>query len=348
MTAQQARTEMAGRPVAEVLAWGRELVAPALRSAVDTLPGSMRGISGYHFGWWDDQGRPTAEDGGKALRPTLALLAACAVGGSADTAVPAAVGVELVHNFSLLHDDVMDGDATRRHRPTAWHVFGVNSAILAGDSLLTLAFDVLAASGHPAARDGMRTLSTTVQELIDGQSSDMAFERRADVTLAECVRMAEAKTGALLGRACALGAAFGGGDAEQIAGARRFGERLGLAFQLVDDLLGIWGDPEVTGKPVHSDLRNRKKSVPVVAALNSGTRAAAELAVLYHREQPLADTELAHVAGLVEQAGGRAWSQLRADELLAEALRHLATTRPEPGPAGELTGLAELVTRRDH
>jgi geranylgeranyl diphosphate synthase, type I len=336
------------RSAAEVLAWGRELVTPALRAAIDTLPAAMRTVSGYHFGWWDDQGRPSSADAGKALRPTLALLAAAAVGGASPTALPAAVGVELVHNFSLLHDDVMDGDTTRRHRPTVWHVFGVSAAILAGDALLALAFDVLAASGNPAAQAGTRSLSAAVQDLVDGQSSDTAFERRTDVELAECLRMAQGKTGALLGRACALGAAFGGGDAEQVAGLRCFGERLGLAFQLVDDLLGIWGDPAVTGKPTHSDLRNRKKSLPVVAALNSGTSAGAELATLYHRAQPLSPDELAHVAGLVERAGGRAWSQAKAEELLAEALRHLASARPQPCAAGELTALAGLVTRRDH
>jgi geranylgeranyl diphosphate synthase type I len=345
---QQAPTPDAVRSAAEVLAWGRELLTPALRAAVNALPPSMRRIAGYHFGWWDDQGRPTAQDAGKALRPTLTLLAAAAVGGTPEKAVPAAVGVELVHNFSLLHDDVIDRDTTRRHRPTAWHVFGVNSAILAGDSLLTQAFDVLAASGHPAAQDGMRSLASGVQDLIAGQSSDMAFERRADVDLAECLRMAAGKTGALLGRACSLGAAFGGGDAGQVAGFGSFGDALGLAFQLVDDLLGIWGDPVATGKPVHSDLRNRKKSLPVVAALNSSTAAAAELAAIYHREEPLAPDELAYVAGLVERTGARAWCQAKAGELLAEALRHLASTRPDPGPAEELAALARLVTRRDH
>jgi geranylgeranyl diphosphate synthase, type I len=332
----------------DTLAWGAELVTPALRKAVDTLPASSRTVAGYHFGWWDEQGRPTDENTGKLLRPTLALLAGRAVGGAADAALPAAVAVQLVHDFSLLHDDVIDGDTTRRHRRTAWHVFGVNAAILAGDALLTLAFDVLAASGQPAARDAMRSLSAAVQDLVDGQNADVSFERRTDVELAECVRMAEGKTGALLGRASELGAAFGGGDAEQVVGFRRFGERLGLAFQLVDDLLGIWGDPKVTGKPVHSDLRSRKKSLPVVAALCSDTPEAAELAVLYHRDEPLTDDELAHVAGLVERAGGRAWSQTTADELLAEALGHLMMTHPEPIAAAELTAVANLITRRDH
>jgi geranylgeranyl diphosphate synthase type I len=334
--------------VSDVLAWGAELVTPALRKAIDTLPDSMRTVAGYHFGWWDENGEPADENAGKLLRPTLALLAGRAVGGAADSALPAAVAVELVHDFSLLHDDVIDGDTTRRHRRTAWHVFGVNSAILAGDALLTLAFDVLAASGRPRARDVTRSLSAAVQDLVDGQSADVSFERRSDVTVAECVRMAEGKTGALLAAASELGAAFGGGDAGQVAGFRRFGDRLGLAFQLVDDLLGIWGDPAVTGKPVHSDLRSRKKSLPVVAALCSGTPAAGELATLYHRPEPPAEDELAYVAGLVERAGGRAWSQARADDLLAEALGHLTMTHPEPVAAAELAALANLITRRDH
>jgi geranylgeranyl diphosphate synthase, type I len=332
------------RTAAEVLSWSRDLVTPALRAAVNSLPASMRRITGYHFGWWDADGKAATGDSGKALRPALVLLAATAVGGTPETAVPTAVAVELVHNFSLLHDDVMDNDTERRHRPTAWTVFGVPAAILAGDALLTLAFDVLAASGHPAAQDAMRALSAAVQDLVDGQSADTAFERRSDVDLAECIRMAEHKTGALIARSCELGAVFGGGTMAQVSGLRSFGDRLGLAFQLVDDLLGIWGDPSVTGKPVYSDLRNRKKSLPVVAALNSGTPAGASLATLYHNESPLSDDELAHAADLIEQAGGRAWSRTRADELFDEALRHLASASDM---TDELASLARLAVRRD-
>jgi geranylgeranyl diphosphate synthase, type I len=343
-----ARPAATGRPAAEVLTWSRELLAPALRDAIDSLPPAMRRITGYHFGWYDEEGRPSAADGGKALRPALALLAAQAVGAQPATALPAAVAVELVHNFSLLHDDVMDSDATRRHRPTAWAVFGVSAAILAGDALLALAYEVLAASGHPAATGTMRALSAAVQDLVNGQNSDTSFEQRADVGLAECLRMASEKTGALLGRSCELGAAFGGADAERVGHLRAFGEQLGLAFQLVDDLLGIWGDTQVTGKPVHSDLRNRKKSLPVVAALASGTTAGADLAALYHRDQPLSAGELAYAANLVERAGGRDWSQAKADELLTDALRHLDSARPEDRAHAELAALARLATRRDH
>jgi geranylgeranyl diphosphate synthase type I len=337
----------AARTAHEVLAWSRSMVDPALRSAVDTLPSSMRLIAGHHYGWWDERGEPIDANGGKAIRPTLTLLAAEAAGGEPAVAVPAAAAVELVHNFSLLHDDVMDGDRTRRHRPTTWAVFGVGAAILGGDALLTLAFDVLAASEHPAAKDGMQRLSAAVQDLVDGQSADMSFETRADVDLPECLSMAGAKTGSLLGCACALGALYGGRP-DQAAALRGFGERLGVAFQLVDDLLGIWGDPQITGKAVYADLRQRKKSLPVVAALTSGTPAGHELAALYHREAPLSDEELLHAAGLIELAGGRAWCRQKADEMLAEAMTYLRSASPAERPAGELQALAHLVTRRDH
>jgi geranylgeranyl diphosphate synthase, type I len=336
------------RSATELLAWSRTLVDPAMRAAVDTLPASMRRVVGYHFGWWDADGTPASGDGGKAIRPTLALLAAEAVGGDPTASVPAAVAVELVHNFSLLHDDVMDGDVSRRHRPTAWSVFGVSSAILAGDALLTLAFDVLAATGNPVAQEGMRLLSSAVQKLVEGQAEDVSFEDRVDVELPECLHMAEEKTGALLACACAIGALFGGGDPGQVEQLRGFGENLGLAFQLIDDLLGIWGDPVVTGKPVHSDLASRKKSLPVVAALNSGTVAGDELSDLYHRDRLMSEAELVHAAGLIDSAGARAWSQDKADELLTQALGDLRSARPSARAESELGALARLVTRRDH
>ncbi|WP_242884482.1 family 2 encapsulin nanocompartment cargo protein polyprenyl transferase [Actinomadura litoris] len=331
---------------AEILAWSRGLLDPALRLAVDTMPDSMRGIVAFHFGWRDERGRPDAGAGGKAIRPALTLLSAEAAGAAAEAALPAAVAVELAHNFSLLHDDVMDGDRTRRHRPTAWSVFGVNAAILAGDALLAAAFEALAAGPAPAA--GVRVLSRAVLDLVEGQSADLAFENRADVTLEECLAMAAHKTGALLGGACALGAVHAAASPAVTARLRAFGERLGLAFQLVDDLLGIWGDPAVTGKSVHSDLHSRKKSLPVVAALTSGTPAGAELAALYLRDDPLTDTAAARAASLVEDAGGRAWATTRAGELLAEALAELDAAEAAPAADAELRTLAHLITHRDH
>ncbi|MGH3934330.1 MAG: family 2 encapsulin nanocompartment cargo protein polyprenyl transferase [Pseudonocardiaceae bacterium] len=349
MTTIDVKTEV--RSAREVLAWSRATVEPALRAAVDTLPSSMRRIAGYHFGWWDEHGHPeqatNTKASGKAIRPTLVLLSAQAVGGVPAAAVPAAASVELAHNFSLVHDDVLDGDVTRRHRRTAWNVFGLNAAILAGDALLTLALDVLAGSGHPVAADATRMLCATIQNLVDGQSADLDLEQRAEVELAECVSMAERKTGALIECACAVGAAFGGGSPGQVEHVRRFGAHVGLAFQHVDDLLGIWGDPAVTGKPVYSDLRSRKKSLPVVAALTSGTPAGPELAELYQREAPLSDADLVHAATLIDIAGGRDWSQNQVDDLMAQAMRELESASPRPRAARELRALARLATHRD-
>ncbi|MEV5968327.1 family 2 encapsulin nanocompartment cargo protein polyprenyl transferase [Kribbella sp. NPDC051952] len=341
-------TSQGDRSAAEVLAWSRSQFEPALRDAVGTLPPATRRIADYHFGWADEEGRPAHADGGKAIRPALVLLTAQAVGGTAESALPAAVAVELVHNFSLLHDDVMDCDTARRHRATAWTVFGLGPAILAGDALLGLAFDVLVGSGHPDRGDAARMLGAAVQELVDGQLADADFETRADVVPAECVRMAQLKTGALLGCCTALGALFGGGRPEQVDHLRLYGEDLGLAYQYVDDLLGIWGKPSITGKPVYSDLRRRKKSLPVVAALSSGTPAGRRLATMYERSDELSDAELVDAAVLVESAGGREVSQAQADALLASALGELSSAEAVAPAAAELERLARLATRRDH
>jgi geranylgeranyl pyrophosphate synthase len=336
------------RTAAELLAWTRGLLDPALRHAVESMPDAARRIAAYHFGWRDERGRPAAGPGGKAIRPALTLLAAEAAGGEAAAALPAAVAVELVHNFSLLHDDVLDGDRTRRHRPTAWAVFGTGPATLTGDGLLAAAFEMLAGEGSAEVARSVRILARAVLDLVEGQSADLAFEDRADVTPAECLTMAGRKTGALLGAACALGAVHGGGTAGQTARFRAFGERLGLAFQLVDDLLGIWGEPAVTGKPVHADLRVRKKSLPVVAALTSGTPAGAELAALYLREEPLTADEAVRAAALIDAAGAREWAAVRAEALLAEAMDELEAAGARPSAAAELRALALLITHRDH
>jgi geranylgeranyl diphosphate synthase type I len=262
------------RAAADPFDRARELVTPGLRAAADRMNSATRQVIGYHFGWWDEQGRALEGNSGKAVRPALAMLAAEAVGGTADRATNAGVAVELAHNYSLLHDDVMDEDRTRRHRPTAWTVYGVPAAILAGDALTTLATEALVADGPPLSTQGVERFDAALLRLVDGQAADTAFEGRTDVRLDECVTMASDKTSALFAVACELGALAGGAAPQRVWQLRQFGEHLGLAFQLVDDLLGIWGDPVGTGKPVLSDLRVRKKSLPVVAALNAGNGAA--------------------------------------------------------------------------
>jgi geranylgeranyl diphosphate synthase type I len=256
------------------------------------------------------------------------------------------LAVELVHNFSLLHDDIMDGDAERRHRPTAWTVFGVGAAILAGDALLGLAQELLLEDNAPQGLWAARCLSVAVQRLIAGQGADLAFEKRDDVGLTECLEMAGDKTAALMACACSIGAIHAGAAPSLAMGLAGFGAHIGQAFQLTDDLLGIWGAPDVTGKPVQSDLRARKKSLPVVAALNSGTPEGRELAGLLARTDALSEEDLARAAGLVEAAGGRRWAEAEADRELSSASKCLAEADIPDDVRAEFMAIAEFITAR--
>ncbi|HEY3977523.1 MAG TPA: polyprenyl synthetase family protein [Streptosporangiaceae bacterium] len=329
------------------VAAARDLVSPAIAGWLERLSPEVRVVAAYHLGYVDAQGAPTGDrPGGKALRPALALLSARAAGAPPERGVAAAAAVEFVHNFSLLHDDIMDGDTERRHRPTAWTVFGVGAAILAGDALLCLAQDILLADQAPQGVWAARCLSAAVHRLIAGQGADLAFERRDNVTLDECLQMAGDKTAALMACACSIGAIGVGAPAELAMGLAGFGAHAGLAFQLTDDLLGIWGAPEVTGKPVRADLRARKKSLPVVAALTGGTPAGQELAEILARPDALSEEDLRHAAELVEEAGGRAWAESEADSQLAAATACLNETQMPDDVRGEFAAIAGFITVR--
>ncbi|GAA4928902.1 geranylgeranyl diphosphate synthase type I [Nonomuraea thailandensis] len=328
-----------------LLSRARELTEPVLRTLIDGLPGRLRRVAGYHMGWWDTEGRPAGHSG-KCLRPALVLACAQASSDLDAAAAPpvlaAAAAVELVHDYSLLHDDVLDGDRTRRHRPTAWSVFGINQAILTGDTLMALAMQQVAI-GKAAL-----VLSRAVQELCEGQSADLAFETRDDVTVAECLAMAEQKTGALTGAACELGALTAGADETVAAAYGRFGRDFGMTMQLTDDLLGIWGDPSVTGKPAGADLISRKKTLPVMAALESGTPVAERLAGIYHDARELDADGLAQVKRLIEAAGGRDWVRAEIARRTRAALAALAEVGPTAAGSADLLLLIDMAGNRDH
>jgi geranylgeranyl diphosphate synthase type I len=336
----------------------RLLTVPALRAAVDRLEPSIARVAAYHLGWVDADGNAMAGNGGKAIRPALAVLSAEAVAVSPEVALPGAVAVELVHNFSLLHDDLMDGDEERRHRPTSWKVFGPAMAILAGDALLALAEDVLLEAPDETGPRAARHLTEATDRLITGQAEDLSFEGRLDVSVGECMAMVGNKTGALLACSASIGAVLAGAPAESVEALSGYGYHLGLAFQAVDDLLGIWGQPEVTGKPAWSDLRQRKKSVPVAYALSSGGRVAERLAGLLGEAGPadvraaeggprLSEEDLALAAKLVQEAGGRDWTMAEAERQLGLALRRLDSMAVPAAARDELVGLAGFVTSRE-
>jgi geranylgeranyl diphosphate synthase type I len=327
---------------------GRALVHPALQDAVSRLDDHTRRVAGYHLGWLDQGGRPVDGPEGKALRPVLALLSAQAAGASVEVGLPGAVAVELVHNFSLLHDDVMDGDAERRHRRTVWSVWGESTAILAGDALLSLAHEVILESPSPQAAQASRLLATATRELVRGQVEDLAFETRSRVTVSECIDMAAGKTGALLAASAAIGAVLAAAEEPVIEALSTYGGQLGIAFQLVDDLLGIWGHPVTTGKPVHSDLRSRKKTLPIAYATEHGGAVGREL-LAWLAEPQRADDEarLSQGAELVERGGGRAWAQQEAERRLALALKAIQAVDLPDQVTDELISLGNFVVGRD-
>jgi geranylgeranyl diphosphate synthase type I len=324
-------------------------VEPELRAAVARLDPGNRAIAAYHLGWTEADGTPRTASGGKAVRPAMALLAAEATGAGPEAGLPAAVAVELVHNFSLIHDDLMDGDRERRHRATVWALWGVPAAVLAGDALLALAQEVLLDAG-PLGPEAAARLNRAVAELIRGQTEDLAFESRAWVGLDECRRMAAGKTGALLAASAGTGAQLAGADREVIAALSRYGEHVGMAFQLVDDVLGIWGDPALTGKPVLSDLRSRKKSLPVTYVLGRQDAAAGALAEWLaepDRERALTEAQLHRIAQLIEQAGGRAWALAEAEREVGLAVRAVESVPLAEPARAELIGLTRYLTRRE-
>jgi geranylgeranyl diphosphate synthase type I len=218
------------------------------------------------MGWVDRDGRPEEAESGKLVRPSLCLWACAAAGGDAGTALPLACAVEWVHNFTLVHDDIQDGDRERRHRPTVWSVWGAAQGINAGDALHAYGFELLLAPG-PHAESRLRAghvLAVAVRRVVEGQCQDLALEGRLGAGRGAYLRMARNKTGALLGTCLEAGAVIGGARPGVVSRLRRAGELLGLAFQVRDDWLGIWGEPALTGKSRDCDLGRRKVTYPVV------------------------------------------------------------------------------------
>lgn len=316
--------------------------------AVEPLYGLMR----YHLGWADRNLRPASAPSGKRVRPLFCLLSCQATGGDWEKAVPLAAGLELIHNFSLIHDDIEDMSPTRHHRPTVWAEWGVPQAINTGDAMFALArvaVHDLASAGVPAETvlAILRRLEETSLALCRGQYLDMAFESQPQVTLASYLEMIEGKTAALLAAAAETGALVGAGPDGPHAAFHSFGRDLGLAFQIVDDILGIWGDPAVTGKPAADDIRSRKKTLPVVYAMEVlASRGEPELARLM-AQPALSEDEVAAAIRHIEAAGAWEHASALAHEHTRRALATLERAVP-PSPARQaLCDLALMLAGRE-
>jgi geranylgeranyl diphosphate synthase type I len=297
----------------------------------------------YHLGWEDSSGRPETSKGGKLLRPALCLLCCEAAGSEARRALPAAGAVELLHNFTLIHDDIEDGSTERHGRETLWRVWGEALAINAGDAMFALAHLALLQledEGHVEARvvRAAKMLDETTLRLAEGQHLDLAG---AANDRASYLSMVEGKSAVLLGASCGLGALAAGADGATVDALYEFGRRLGLGFQIRDDILGVWGDPSETGKSAGDDLRAGKRSFPVIAALELANEARrGEL------ETALSSADIDRALELLDALGARDECERAAREHAEAAVAALRPVELEPARKAELEQLARFASER--
>ena len=325
--------------MSDLLTKNREILLTGLRDAMSG-PSPLLGIVRRHVGIEDEAGRPT-DAAGKLLRPSLVLFIADELGGRPRAALPAAVALELVHNFSLVHDDIQDRDRTRRGRPTLWAVHGEAEAINAGDLLHAIAAREAARCGAPAAA----CLAEATLDMIEGQSLDLSYERRF-VKIDEYHAMIDRKTGALLRCALELGGLVAGAPPDVLVSLRKLGLALGRAFQIRDDALGIWGDGDVVGKPQGSDVRRRKKSFPVVwtgARADAADRA--KLEAVYSGDV-VREEDVAWVIALMERAGAAPAADLAVRQHLAAAANVLDAIPLSPRGRTEIDDLISYLAGR--
>jgi geranylgeranyl diphosphate synthase type I len=297
----------------------------------------------YHLGWEGQGAGPEAR--GKRIRPLLVLLTCASAGGDWRQALPAASAVELVHNFSLIHDDIQDNSPLRRGRPTVWKLWGVPQAINAGDALLTLAhlelLHLRQACPPEIVLQAAYLLQDACLQLTKGQFLDMAYEDLAGLSIDLYWQMVGGKTAALLAACTELGALIASTNPNTRLAYHDFGLYLGLAFQAQDDILGIWGDAGITGKSAESDLLAGKKSLPILFGLNQGGPFARRW-----QEGPIRPEEVPALAGQLEAEGARAFTAQAAGEMTEKALRALAQAQPVGQAGQELSALANSLLRR--
>jgi len=331
----------------------RPQVDAELKSILTGRKSPLYDMLRYHLGWVDEQGNILRNNSGKALRPALCLFSCEAAGGDYRTALPAAAALELVHNFSLIHDDIQDDDRERRHRPTVWAVWGKPQAINAGTAMRILAGTALyRLEANGVSQDKIARLCRSLDEvslnLIEGQYLDISFEKRFDISENDYLVMIEGKTAALLSGSMEIGAYLGTDEAATVARFALAGRNLGLAFQIKDDMLGIWGDSNETGKPSGADILRRKKSFPVVHALcNAAAGDLEELKAIYR--MPEIDNEsLNRVLAIFEKTGTRSSAQKLVEKYCTEAARAFAAVNASATTRNDMNELIEFMAGRNY
>lgn len=323
-------------------------VDDTMRAVIDQMPDApdFSLYIRYPLGWVNADGTPCTQVTGKRIRPQLVLLACQAAGGDWHTALPAAAAVELLHNFSLIHDDIQDESDTRHNRPTVWKLWGRANAINAGDAMFTLAYMALARLAEEGVSPGVvqqvwQVFNRTNLELTRGQHLDMRFEKQPSVSTEAYISMVTGKSAALLAACAEIGALIGSGQPTLAAQYAAFGLNLGIAFQIRDDILGIWGDPSVTGKSAATDILARKKSLPVLYALerSEGLRS-------LYAQAALTTEDVQSAVGMLDDVGARAYTLGEEARYFQAAIDALEGASPQGEAGSALMMLVEALFRR--
>ena len=334
----------------------KDLIEEEMGRAVPKTSGDdLHLLLNYHLGWVDSGGQAaaTASSQGKALRPTLCMFACEALTSDHARAMPAAAALELIHNFSLLHDDIQDQDLERRHQATAWSLWGIPKALVAGDAMQSTGDTAVlrvveeGASAEMALRvSGI--LTGSYLEMIEGQCLDLEFEGRTDITTNEYLHMIACKTGALIRCGLEAGALLADGDEKTVSAFAQFGEGLGRAFQIRDDYLGIWGDEATLGKATGNDIRRRKKSYPVVFALERAAGAAFKDLQRIYSQTELEEDDVERILAILDEVGARESAQSLTESAISRALEALAPVALPDWARVEAEELVDFLARREY
>jgi geranylgeranyl diphosphate synthase, type I len=312
---------------------------------------SLYDVIRYHLGWVDEHFRAVDADPGKRIRPGICLLCTGAAGGDPERAVPVAAAIELLHNFTLMHDDIQDRSELRRGRSTVWQRWGEAQAINAGDATFALSQLALYKSAHDGIETAIvaelaREFNRMTLQIVEGQVMDLGFAERWDIGVDDYLRMIGGKTAAIVAYAAWAGALIAGQDSTTCARYREFGRLLGLGFQVRDDYLGIWGDADATGKQPGDDIRGRKKSIPIIALFESLTaQQQLQLQEIY-RQNVLDDQDVAQVTDLLNEHNTYERVQRITTTYHDQALAALDEIAPPGEDQAALVALAERLVER--
>jgi len=307
----------------------------------------------YHMGWIDELGHTRRNAAGKRLRPILCLLTCHALGGQWRQALPVAAALELVHNFSLIHDDIQDSSMERRGRPSVWSIWGQPQAINVGDGMHALALSSLLRLGqtgipHEKTVRAARILGEGSLRLCEGQFRDISYEDRMDIKVNDYLSMISGKTAALFSCSVEIGAVMATDNESLIARLRRFGHALGMIFQVHDDVLSIWGDEKATGKPSASDIQMRKKTLPVIYALGKTRGANRKRLRQIYRKETIDPTDVEDVLQVLNKLDARGYTQDMSKRYYHQALSELdALDIPQLAKA-ELQTIATFLLNREY